>query len=552
MAFIRDVIALGRPFWRSDERWRAGRLLATLLLVKLATIYALVVQNAWFKTFYEALQARDLEAFGWQCAIFLGLAVFLAASHVYGHWLGWSIKTHWRSFMIRTYVGDWLARRTFYRMPLEGSASTNPDQRIAEDIGLFADKTLDLGVAFLDAGVSFLAYGFVLWGLSGIVHIGEVPVPGTLLMAAITFSAFGSILIQRLGSPLVGIFERRASLEAEFRYSVLRVRENAESVAFYGGEAAEAREIEGRWREVLVNIWQGLRQEYKLHWFQNLHTQIAVIVPFLLAAPRFFSGAIGFGEVMQITAAFASVSACLSLFVASYGSIAAWRATTRRVSLFRADLDACAARRIDGFDRAAGTGLHLEKVRLSLPDGTGLIRGLDLALAPGEAILIKGPSGTGKSTLLRACAGLWPYGSGLIRAPHDAFFVPQRSYLPLGTLRQAVCYPGGEDVQDDAIVAALIRCNLAHLATRLDEVGRWSATLSGGEQQRLAFARVMLREPPLVFLDEATSALDENNEAMAYSLLRDAPWSPAIVSIGHRPSLDRFHDRVLILTRDGF
>jgi putative ATP-binding cassette transporter len=546
MAFLRDVAALAGPFWRSKERARSGRLLAMLLLVKAATIYALILQNHWLKDFYEALQAHDLAAFGWQCGVFSVLAVLIAGSHVYGHWLGWSIKTHWRSFMIDAYVGDWLGNRTYYRMPLEGCASTNPDQRISEDIGIFADKTLDLTVAFLDAGTALIAYGVVLWNLSGIIHVSGVGVPGTLLMAALVFSAVGSILVQYLGNPLTGIFERRSTLEAEFRYSVLRVRENAESVAFYRGEAAEKREIHARWQDILVNIWQGLRQERKLHWFQNLHGQFSVIVPFLLCAPRFFAGQIGFGEVMQITAAFASVSACLSLFISSYGSIAAWRATTERVKLFRADLDAFTASqgsKIRTLETEGGLTLH--DLSLDLPDGSPLFSGLHLNVAAGRALLIKGPSGTGKSTLLRACAGLWPYGSGRIDRPWDAFFVPQRCYLPLGTLRQAVCYPGSVDVSDAEIVHALRMCNLDHLKDRLNENGRWSHTLSGGEQQRLAFARILLRRPPLVFLDEATSALDEANEALVYRRLRDADWKPTVVSIGHRPSLDRFHDESL-------
>jgi putative ATP-binding cassette transporter len=544
-AFLRDVVALAAPFWRSSERWRAGRLLALLLVIKACTIYVLILQNQWYKDFYTAIEKRDASAFWNECGWFCVLGFTIAASYVYSHWLGWSIKTHWRSFMVRHFTADWLRARAYYRMQITSTAkSTNPDQRIAEDVGLFCDRTLDLGVSFLDCGTALIAYTIVLWGLSGTLLVGGVAVPGYMVFAAFAFTIVSSVLVHVLGNPLVAIFDRRSNLEAEYRFSILRVRENAETVAFYGGEQAEGRVIDGRWRMILDNIWAGLRRERKLHWFQHTHTQVAILLPFLLAAPRLFTGQINLGEVMQIVAAFGSVAACLNFFITSYASIAHWRAETHRVMLFRRDLDALqAAEGQSAFVRSEQNGLGIRDLSLKLPDDRTLVTGLDLQVEPGSALLLKGPSGAGKSTLLRACAGLWPFGSGQVSmAPGDAFFVPQRPYLPLGTLREAACYPNGADFEAGRVEAALRAVNLAHLIPRLDEVESWSQRLSGGEQQRLAFARILLNEPSTVFLDEATSALDEENESRMYQTLRDAAWRPTIVSIGHRSSLDRHHD----------
>jgi len=552
ITFLRDVFALARPYWNSEERWWARGHVALLLAIKFGAIYALVLQNEWYKSFYSAIEARDGDEFMRQIGVFLAIAVAICLSHVYSHWVGWSVKTRWRAWMVGQYTGDWLARRSYYRMQVSGSETPNPDQRISEDIGHFTARTHDILVGFLDVSVSLVAFSSILWGLSGTITVLGVGIPGYMLLAAFGFTLVSSLVTHVLGRPLIGVFDRRATLEADFRFSMMRVRENAETVAFYGGEDAEARTMRQRWKGVLANTFEGLRQERKLHWFMNAHGQFSIVLPFLLCAPRFFSGEINLGEIMQVTAAFGAVSACLNYFISSYGQIAMWVAETGRLKAFRADLDAAhESAGKDAYENtvgAEGASFVVEDLRLCLPDGSTLVELPSFHAAPGEAILVKGPSGTGKSTMLRAFAGIWPYGSGRISvAAGGAFFIPQRPYLPLGTLREAAYYPAAPAADGEEIARVLESVNLGHLIPHLDEEDNWSRKLSGGEQQRLAFARVFLSRPRTVFLDEATSALDEENERRMYELLRQAEWKPTVISIGHRNTLDRHHDRTLDL-----
>jgi putative ATP-binding cassette transporter len=551
VAFFQDVWRLAQPYGASEEKWYARGMLALLLAIKLAAIYICVQQNEWYNSFHSSLQTNDIQAFFKQVGIFGLIAGSYTISLVSSHWAAESLKLRWRDWLVRQYTADWLSSRAYYRIQLEGRSSANPDQQIVEDLGLFAGQTLNLLVGFLDMSVSLIAFTSILWGLGGTITVAGVSVAGYMVFAVFGYALLASWITHRIGNPLAGLHSANQRLESEFRYGLVRLRENAETVAFYGGETQERRVLNERWHGVVENFWAMMRRERAMACFTHSYTQFSIIVPFLLAAPRYFAGQISFGQVMQVTAAFATVQGCLNYFINSYREIAHWRATTERLKTFRADLDQARASEHSSFVWMHAVGrIGVQDLHLSLPNGRALVSGVDLSVDQGKALLIRGPSGTGKSTVLRAIAGLWPYGRGNVSITSGAsFFLPQRPYLPLGTLRQAIFYPAPARADDAEISHILRSVGLEHLIERLDTAEPWSQRLSGGEQQRLAFARVLLARPETVFLDEATSALDEEAERNVYSLLRNAEWKPTIVSIGHRSTLVDYHDETLDLKR---
>ncbi len=548
VSFPRRMARLAMPFWRSPDSARARMLVMMLIGVKLLTTWIALRQNAWYNTFYTALQGSDRTAFQAQVGAFFLIAAGFVACLIYGHRLSESIKLEWRDWMVRRYMGDWIAHRAFFRLQLENRASTDPDQRITEDMGIFAGQTLDLVVGVLDVAVSLVSFTAVLWALSGSLEIGGFNVPGYMVLAVFAYSILASLVTHLIGSPLIGLHSSNRTLEADFRFGLIRLRENAETVAFYHGENREEGILGDRWGRVVDNFRSIIKSERRLSWFTHSYGQASIVVPFLLASPRYFAGDLTFGQVMQVAAAFGAVQACLNFFISSYPKIAEWKATTDRLTTFRNDLDAVRDTAVTPLSVTAGARLAVRDLHLDLPNSAPLISGVEITAEPGEAILIKAPSGTGKSTVLRAIAGIWPYGRGSVEvAPGAMLFIPQKPYMPLGTLREAAFYPEAPTADDLEVVRALKSVNLGHLIGRLDETDQWSHRLSGGEQQRLAFARVLLTKPATVFLDEATSALDEAGEATMYGLLRDAVWKPTIVSIGHRGTLSAFHDRVVNL-----
>ena len=376
-------------------------------------------------------------------------------------------------------------------------------------------------------------------------------IPAYLVWAALLYAGVGTWLTIKIGRPLVPLNFDQQRLEANFRFSLVRLRENAESVALYRGEAMELGVFQERFRGVFENFWQIMKRQKRLSWFTSGYAQIAVIFPVVVVAPRYFAKQIGLGGLMQVVGAFSAVQSSLSFIITSYTSIAAWQAVTERLSGFEERLSAIQRSTHEPQElaiRREESGVAVDDVDLDLPNGTPLLRGVAFASEPGAAVLINGPTGAGKSTLLRALAGIWPYGRGEIRlAKGRILFVPQRPYLPLGTLAAVLRYPGGESdsLPATTLAAVLNQVGLGALINELDDVHDWSQRLSPGEQQRLAFARIFLTKPALVFLDEVTSALDERSEAELYGLLRTAPWRPTIVSVGHRSTLRSFHDQVL-------
>jgi putative ATP-binding cassette transporter len=548
--FVADLWALVRPFWVSDERWPARGLLAVIVGMNLGLVYLNVLFNQWNNAFYNALQEKNLDVFIHQLIWFGELAVMFIVVAVYQTYLRQMLVIRWRRWLTDRFLSDWLAGRAYYLMQVAGRSADNPDQRIAEDVNQFVTQTLTLSLGLLDSVVTLASFAAILWGLSGSLQLGPVTIPGYMLWAALVYAVLGSWLVDRIGRPLVRLNFEQQRFEADFRFALVRIRENAEGIALYRGETDEIGRLQGRFGRVVGNWWDIMRRQKKLTFFTAGYSQIAIIFPFVVAAPRFFAGAITLGGLMQTASAFGQVRSALSWFVDAYGSLADWKATVDRLRSFRVALEETrrAASAGSAIERAASTNgdLVISDLALSLPDGQPLWNGLSLTAAAGDAVLLTGPSGAGKSTLLRALAGLWPYGKGKISIPAGArlLFLPQKPYLPIDSLRAVAAYPSHEDAFTHAEIAeALSACGLEDLTKRLDETRHWANQLSPGEQQRLAIARALLHRPDWLFLDEATSALDEATESRLYSLLRERLPNTTVISVGHRSTLTAFHDR---------
>ena len=551
-----------RPYWLSEDRWPALGLLLVVVSLTLGMVYLSVLLNRWNNDFFSALQEKNAVAFrrqlvqvGWLVGAFIVLAV-------YQLYLNQMLEIRWRRWLTERYLRAWLTDRAYYRMQLVVGETDNPDQRIAEDVQLLISHTLALFIGGLRAVVTLGTFVAILWGLSGrlTVPIGGLTLvlPGYMVWVSILYAAGGTWLTDWIGRPLVRLNFDRQRYEADFRFSLVRFRENTEGVALYRGEPDEFRGFRELFEAVVRNWWGIMRRQKRLTTFTSGYSQGAWIVPSVVAAPRYFRGELGLGGLMQTVGAFNQVQDALSFFVVSYKEIADWCAVVERLAGFERALERMrraaalgdGVRHVDGDD----TRLTVEDVDLHLPDGRPLVTHVNLSLLRGDSVLLGGASGSGKSTLFRAIAGIWPFGRGEIRASPRArvLFLPQRPYLPIGTLRSVVSYPMPSAGVDDATLReALEAVDLGALAGRLDEAGHWALQLSPGEQQRIAFARALVQKPDWLFLDEATAAVDEVTEARLYRLLRDRLPGTTLFSVGHRTTLRPFHARRLVVERAG-
>ncbi|OLN25586.1 ABC transporter ATP-binding protein [Desulfovibrio sp. DV] len=548
--FLVGLWALTKPYWKSEERVKSGLLLAVIIGMSLGIVYLNVLFNEWNNLFYNSLQEKNVDEFFRLFGRFAILAAMFIIVAVYQIYLRQMLQIRWRRWLTDRYAKTWLAEHNYYRLRFEKDGTDNPDQRISEDIGGFVEQTLSLTLGLLESVVTLVSFSVILWNLSGDIHILDIQIPGSMLWAAVLYAGFGSFFTHLIGRPLIRLNFMQQRYEADFRYQLVRVRENAEPIALYGGEAQEARGLGSRFSHVVSNWWAIMRQQKRLTWFSAGYSQAAVVFPFLVAAPRYFSGAIQLGGLMQTASAFGHVQSSLSWFIDAYTRLAQWRATVDRLTGFAAALADLEARKDEGFTRAdapAGQGLTLSEASLTLPDGRRLLADAALTVAPGERVMVAGPAGCGKSTLFRALGGLWPFAAGRLAMPDGrSLFLPQRPYLPIATLAAAVAYPDApETYGNERIAQALADCGLPHLTSLLDEERHWTQELSAGEQQRLAFARAILLAPDWLFCDEATSALDEASQMELYALLTARLPDAAIVSIAHRPSLAVFHHRIV-------
>jgi putative ATP-binding cassette transporter len=558
--FLRDLWALTRPYWFSEERWSARGLLAAVVGLNLGIVYINVQLNYWQNSFYNSLQEKDIEAFYGLLLKFSLLAAAFIVSAVYQLYLNQMLQIRWRRWLTDRYLSAWTSDRSYYRMQLTDTGTDNPDQRIAEDLALFVDRTLNLTLGLMSAVVTLVSFVAILWSLSGALQFAvgstDVTIQGYMVWVALLYAIAGTWLTHLIGRPLASLNFNQQKFEANFRYSLVRFRENAESIAIYGGEADERRGLHARFRDVFGNWWEIMRRQKKLTWFRSGYGQVAIIFPYVVAAPRYFSGAIQLGGLMQTASAFGQVQDALSWFVSAYVQLAEWKATVDRLTSFSAAAGQARAAQQEGSGIAAvetGDSLAARNVELRLPDGKPLLAPFDVDIRPGESVLVTGPTGSGKSTVFRAFAGIWPFGSGRLAKPAARMlFLPQKPYLTIGSLREQLSYPAGpEAFEDGAYRAALADCGLSQLGNRLEETRHWAQVLSPGEQQRIAFARALLHRPQWLFLDEATASLDEEAEANLYGLLKEKLPGTTIVSIGHRKALAQFHRRQWRIERGG-
>jgi putative ATP-binding cassette transporter len=472
------------------------------------------------------------------------------------------LQIRWRVWMTRRFVDNWLARQVYYRLELRDRATDNPDQRISEDIRAYTFNTLDLSLGLFRSLLTLGSFIVILWGISGSLGFNvagfDVDIPGYILWAALLYAIVGSWLTHVVGRRLIPVNFQRQRLEADFRFGLVRLRENAEGVALYHGEASEQRDLVGRVERVRANWWQLMRYTKNLTFLVSGYEQVAVIFPFLVAAPRYFAGAITLGVLIQISDAFGQVQGGLSWFVTTYSDLAVWKASVDRLLTFQsaiheAELQIERAERIQVGTNGA-TQLRAENLDLMLPNGKPILGLAEFAVNRGDKVLVTGPTGVGKSTLFRALAGIWPFGTGNIQVPSEGrqLFLPQKPYIPIATLREAATYPAPAGTfSDDEIREVLTAAHLDAFVPRLDEVQNWSMVMSGGEQQRLALARALLHKPDWLFMDEATAALDEPSEQELYQLLQERLPNATIVSIAHRPRVADFHARQVALRQVG-
>ena len=549
--FLRAFWALTKPYWVSRQRAKGLTLLATVVGLSLVTVWLEVKFNYWNRDFYNTFESRDQAEFFRQLGMFALLALMWIVTRVYRLYFLQMLQIEWRAWLTDRFLGEWMQDQAHYRMQLLDRGTDNPDQRIAEDLRLFVELTSDLILGLLEAVVLLISFIIILWTLSGSLELFGISIPGYLVWVALVYAAVGTLLTHFIGRKLIGLDFNQQRVEADFRFSLVRLRENSEGVALYRGEKEELGGLRGRFAAVIANFWQIMYKRKQLGWFTSFYYQLAIIFPYVVVAPRFFSGTIPLGAIFQTASAFNQVQGSLSWFINAYVMFASWKATVDRLIGFSASLERVRseAAKLDG-ERVEGSesSLVVEDLTIALPQGAPLLGRTALQLKPGEHVLLTGPSGAGKSTFFRALSGIWPYWKGRIRLPRGArlLFLPQKAYLPIGTLKRAVCYPDDPaQHSDESVRETLARVGLAHFAGDLERSENWSQVLSGGEQQRLAFARALLTRPDWLFLDEATASLPEGDQDRLYRLLRDELTRTTIVSIGHRESLAKYHAKRL-------
>jgi putative ATP-binding cassette transporter len=564
--FFKGIWKITGGYWRSEEKWRAGLLLVIIVGLQFFDVYVLVLYNKWQNTFYNTIQDLDKTGFLSSLGYWPVFTAAFLVIDIYKLYLQQTLEIKWRCWLTDHYLHDWLQDRTYYLMQIFDNSTDNPDQRISEDLQLFVSSILELSLGLLRAATTLGSFVVILWSLSGVMEIPwgqeQISIPGYMVWVALVYAIAGSWLTAIVGNPLVGLSYAQQQYEADFRFSLVRLRENSEGVAFYDGEQREQANFAHRFKMVIKNFRGIMVHQKRLSWLTLAHWRLSFLFPYVIAAPRLFSGQMQLGGLFQTATAFTQVEQSLSFFISRYysltgASLAELQAVVNRLTGFIDNMERIRSvtdsKSIE-IAHISGPSFSVSGLDVELPNGELLLNNLNLQIHAGDTLLITGASGCGKSTLMKTLAGIWPFGRGDINIPQDQrlLFLPQKPYLPLGTLRDVLLYPCDmHSKTDKRIREVMFMCQLGHLVDQLDKAENWSHILSLGEQQRIAFARAILQQPQWLFLDEATSALDEPTERVMYRLLQEQLNDSAIISVGHRSTLAEYHKMKLSIGKSG-
>ncbi len=556
MSFLKQIHALAKPYWSSQERKKAALYLSLILALVFGNVYIQVLLNNWRNAFYTALQEYNAPEIMTQLGIFTALAFTYIIIAVYSFYITQLLSLKWRRWMTHHYIDNWVEGKKYYYLQMFYKHTDNPDQRISEDIKLFIDYFLKFTVGLTNNLLLFISFVAILWGLSGPLQFSlggiAITIPRYIVWVAIFYSILGTYVTHKLGYKLVGFRYVQQKYEANFRFSLIRLREHAQSVAFYGGEKEESLLLRDRFQSLLENFYRIIKKEKQLVWLNSSYSQLAIIFPIVVSIPQYLGRTLNLGGLMQTAAAFRQVQDSLSYFVDLYTSFAEWRAVVNRLTEFNDHLFLCETTETEAtLNLREGEWFEADHLSLTLPSGEVLVENLSLRILPGHHLLIQGPNGAGKSTLLKAFAGLWPYvkGSLIIPKREDILFIPQQAYMPIQTLRHVLSYPKQVTASDEELQLLLNTVGLSHLKTKLDHEADWSQFLSLGEQQRLAFARILWQKPKWLILDEATSAMDEETEQRLMQEIKKALPHTTLISIGHRHTLEAYHSSILYINK---